>query len=67
LNIKIKCEWIYCKYNQTTGECNCNKDIILRGATIEDLMQEGIIKEETQQTKENSSNVLICDNYETMN
>ena len=33
----IKCEWIYCKYNQVTGICSCSKDIILRCATSQDL------------------------------
>lgn len=62
----IKCEWIYCKYNQMTGVCKCDKDIILKGATSQYLIDEEIIKEETELSKCNSSNVLICVNYETM-
>lgn len=62
----IKCEWIYCKYNEQTGICKCDKDIVLRGATSKDLIEEEIIKEETEISKANSSNVLMCDNYETM-
>lgn len=61
----IKCEWIYCKYNKMTGICKC-ENITLRGATTTDLIDENIIKEETNLSKENSSNVLICKNYETM-
>ena len=62
----IKCGWIYCKYNEETGVCKCDKDIVLRMATSKDLIEEGIMQEETEWSKANSCNVLICDNYETM-
>lgn len=62
----IKCAWIYCRYNEMTGICNCDKEIVLRMATSKDLIEEGIIKEETELSKENSCNVLMCKNYETM-
>lgn len=62
----IKCEWIYCKFNKMTGICACNDTISLRCATIDDLISEDIIETETELSKENSSNVLICNNYVTM-
>ena len=62
----IKCGWLYCKYNQITGICSCVEDIVLRRATSQDLIDEGIIDKETEGSIENCSSVLICDNYECM-
>lgn len=62
---KINCEWSYCKYNEMTGVCH-KDNIALRCATSNDLATEGIIKEETQDTRDNAGNVLICASYECM-
>lgn len=61
--IKIKCEWVCCKYNEMTGECH-RDSIVLKCATSQDLIDERIIKEETKDTKDNSGNMLICKSYE---
>lgn len=61
----IKCEWIYCKYNEQTGICNCTNDIKLRCATVEDFQEEGILQDELL-CSDMCGNVLMCDNYETM-
>ena len=62
----IKCDWIYCKYNGTSGVCNCKDEILLRCATIEDLIDEDIVKNEIGVSTQNCGNVLICKNYISM-
>lgn len=61
----INCEWIYCEHNQMSRICSCN-NVVLRCATSQDLIDEQIVGEETQVTRDNSGNVLMCDSYECM-
>lgn len=62
----VKCEWKYCKHNEMTGICKL-ENISLRCATAKDLIDEEIVKDETKLNKNNCSDVLICEQYETMN
>lgn len=61
----IKCDWIYCKHNMVSGICKL-ENITLKSATFKDLVDEEIITNETEINKENCSNLLVCEQYETM-